>query len=233
MAIFRKVHTSFWSDSFVNDLTVDQKLFYIYILTNERTKQCGIYEITKKQICFDLGYSMDKVSILLKYFIDKKKIKYNESTKELAIKNWSKYNYSTSPKVKSCIIKELALVKDRVLIQYLNSIDTLSQEEQEEEQEEEVKNTPKPLGLHSFEKSEYYDPKKFKEELEGWSVGQLRFYYDALSDYSKQGNKYKDWIATARTWARKDEAEGKGFFHKSKKGNPNATLGLADGGIVQ
>ena len=64
MAIFRKVHTSFWSDPFVADLTDDKRLFYLYILTNERTKQCGIYEISKKQICFDLGYSMDTVSIL-------------------------------------------------------------------------------------------------------------------------------------------------------------------------
>ena len=132
MAIFRKVHTSFWSDSFTSDLTVDQKLFYIYLLTNERTKQCGVYEITKKQISFDLGYSIDKVSILLTYFINKGKIKYNEATKELAIGNWLKYNFSTSPKVKSCIDKEFKLVKDTVLIEYVKSMDTQSQEEQED-----------------------------------------------------------------------------------------------------
>jgi len=140
MAIFRKVHTSFWSDSFTSDLTVDQKLFYIYLLTNERTKQCGVYEITKKQISFDLGYSIDKVSILLTYFINKGKIKYNEATKELAIGNWLKYNFSTSPKVKSCIDKEFKLVKDTVLIEYVKSMDTQSQEEQEEEEEQEDNN---------------------------------------------------------------------------------------------
>ena len=137
MAIFRKVHTSFWSDSFTSDLSVDQKLFYLYLLTNERTRQCGVYEITKKQISFDLGYSIDKVSILLKYFIGTGKIRYNENTKELAIGNWLKYNSSTSPKVKSCIDKEFKLVKDTVLIEYVKSMDTQSQEEQEEEEQEE------------------------------------------------------------------------------------------------
>jgi len=137
MAIFRKLHTSFWTDTFVEELDRDQKLFYIYLLTNDKTKQCGIYEISKKQISFDLGYSMDTVSIHLNYFIKKGKIRYNDATKELAIKNWLKYNGSTSPKVKSCINTELKAVKDRVLIEYINSIDTLSQEEQEEEQEEE------------------------------------------------------------------------------------------------
>jgi hypothetical protein len=136
MAIFRKVHTSFWSDSFVSELDTDHKLFYIYLMTNERTRQCGVYEITKRQISFDLGYSIDRVSKLLTYFIKMGKIRFNEKTNELAIGNWLKYNSSTSPKVKSCIDKEFSLVKDTVLIEYVKSMDTQSQEEQEEEQEE-------------------------------------------------------------------------------------------------
>ena len=101
MAIFRKIHTSFWSDTFIQDLDNDHKLFYLYLLTNERTKQCGIYEISKKQISFDLGYSIDRVSKLLKYFIDTNRIMYSEPTKELALRNWTKFNGSTSPKVVS------------------------------------------------------------------------------------------------------------------------------------
>jgi hypothetical protein len=137
MAIFRKIHTSFWSDSFIQDLEKDQKLFYLYLLTNERTRQCGVYEITKKQISYDLGYTMDRVSILLEYFIKVGKIKYNSTTKELAIGNWLKYNNSTSPKVKSCIDKEFGYCKDTVLIEYVKSMDTLSQEEEEQEEEKE------------------------------------------------------------------------------------------------
>jgi hypothetical protein len=137
MAIFRKIHTSFWSDSFIQDLDKDQKLFYLYLLTNERTRQCGVYEITLKQISYDLGYSIDKVSVLLKYFIKVGKIRYNESTKELAIGKWLKYNYSSSPKVKKCIDTEFKYCKDTVLIDYVKSMETLSQEEQEEEKEEE------------------------------------------------------------------------------------------------
>jgi len=137
MAIFRKIHTSFWSDTFIQDLDNDHKLFYLYLLTNERTKQCGIYEISKKQISFDLGYSIDRVSKLLKYFIDTNRIMYSEPTKELALRNWTKFNGSTSPKVVSCIKSELLNVKDTVLIEYVNGMYTASQEEQEEEEEEE------------------------------------------------------------------------------------------------
>lgn len=141
MAVFRKLHVSFWSDSFTSELDRDKKLFYIYLLTNEHTTQCGIYEITKKQIAFDLLYSIDTVSKLLEYFIKQGKIKYNDKTNELAIGNWMKYNNSTSPKVKTCIDKEFKKVKDTVLIQYVNSIDTHPQEEEEKEEEEKNNNT--------------------------------------------------------------------------------------------
>lgn len=121
MAIFRKIHTTFWSDSFVSELNQKQKLFYIYILTNDKTKQCGVYQITKKQICFDLDCSMSDLTTLIQFFIKKDKIRYNEETNEIAIKNWGKYNDASSPKVKACINKELNFVKDNSLISYTNN----------------------------------------------------------------------------------------------------------------
>jgi hypothetical protein len=149
MATFRKVHTSFWGDSLVQSMSPEQKYFFLYLLTNERTRQCGIYEISKKQIAYDTGYNTDTVSILLKYFMDTNKIRYSEATSEIAIRNWNKYNGNPSPKVQSLVRQELANVKDRSLILYLYSTDTVSipnpQREGEEEREEEVekeKNAP-------------------------------------------------------------------------------------------
>lgn len=152
MAIFRKIHTQIWSDPFFSELESDKKIFYLYILTNERTRQCGIYEISKKHIAFDLGITIDKVSKLIYYFTSVGKIKFSDSTNEIAVKNWAKYNYSTSPKVVKCIESELKLVKNRVLIEYIYSIDTVLQEEQEEEQEEElVSGTPTKVDEINFD----------------------------------------------------------------------------------
>jgi len=137
MAIFRKIHVSFWKDEFIESLTPEQKYFYLYLMTNDRTKQCGIYEITFRQICYDTGYNEETVKKLIEYFISCDKIRYSFNTKEIALKNWGKYNDSRSPLVLKCIKDELSRVKDRVLIQYIYSIHTELQEEQEEEQEEE------------------------------------------------------------------------------------------------
>lgn len=136
MAIFRKVHVSFWGDAFVHSLKESEKLFFMYLLTNEKTSQCGIYEITKQKISFDLGYSIDRVSKLLKYFISKGKIRYNEQTFELAVKNWMKYNGSESPKMKAHVNQEFSKVKDKALIEYLYSMDTASQEDPDKDPEQ-------------------------------------------------------------------------------------------------
>ena len=152
MAIFRKVHVSFWSDPFVEALTPEQKYFYLYLLTNEKTKQCGIYEITKRKIANDTGYNLETVDKLIMFFQNLGKLIYSNNTGEIALKNWPKYNDSKSPKVRKCIDEELKFVKNKVLIQYLYSIDTQSQEEEEQEKEKEREYKPSIENSNLFRK---------------------------------------------------------------------------------
>jgi len=149
MATFRKVHTSFWSDPFTQELTPEQRYFYLYLITNDRTKQCGIYEITKRQICYDTGYNIDVVCKFLDFFTNCEKILYNPETCEIAIKNWVKYNGSTSPKVQSCINQELKSVKGRNLIDYLYSMGTHPQENKNKIQEEEEEREKESILVNS------------------------------------------------------------------------------------
>lgn len=143
MATFRKVHTKFWSDPFIQNLSPEKKFFYLYLLTNESTRQCGIYEITKTRISFDTGYTIETVSILINYFVELGKIKFNETTNEIGIKNWVYYNDSKSPKVQSCVNEELKKVKDKEMIQYLYCIDTVQNQYGEEENKNKNKNKNK------------------------------------------------------------------------------------------
>jgi hypothetical protein len=137
MAAFRKISVSFWSDSFVGELTPEQKYFYLYLMTNDKTTQCGIYETSIRKICFDTGYNSETVQKLIDFFQEKNKIRWSKSTNEIALLNWVKFNDSNSPKVMACVEKELKQVKNRVLIEYLYSIDTHPQKEEEKEKEKE------------------------------------------------------------------------------------------------
>jgi hypothetical protein len=75
--------TSFWTDPWVLELTPEQKYFYLYLLTNSKVKQCGIYEISTKQMEYETGYTSDTITKLLHLFQDWKKIKYSMKTHEI------------------------------------------------------------------------------------------------------------------------------------------------------
>lgn len=122
MAQYRHVYTCFWEDpKIVEHFTPEDKLFFIYLLTNPHTSQIGIYKITKKLIAFELGYSIESVNSLMDRFQEHHKIiKYNTETRELAIKNWGKFNLNNGGKpMVDCINKEFKDVEDKSLIAYV------------------------------------------------------------------------------------------------------------------
>lgn len=122
MAKYRMVHTEFWMSPVVSEeMTPEDRYFFLYLLTNPHTKQTGIYRITKKQIAFDMGYSIESVNALMIRFIQHHKlIRYNPETRELAIKNWGKENLLRGGKpVIDCILAELENVEDISLIQFV------------------------------------------------------------------------------------------------------------------
>lgn len=117
------IHTEFWDDPrVVEEMTPEDKFFFLYLLSNSNTTQIGIYQITKKQMAFDMGYSIESVNSLLQRFLNHHKlVKYNDQTREIAIKNWGKYNLTKGGKpVLDCIKAELKNVKDGSLIRYIS-----------------------------------------------------------------------------------------------------------------
>ncbi|MED1536191.1 DnaD domain-containing protein [Bacillus pseudomycoides] len=119
MAVYRPVQVSFWQDAkVIEEMTPEDKLFNLYLLTNPCTTQIGVYQITKKQMAFDLGYSMESINALLDRFENHHKlVKYNPETRELAIINWGKYNLNRGGKpIEDCVRKELDGVTDISLI---------------------------------------------------------------------------------------------------------------------
>ena len=134
MAVYRKIETSFWQDPFILDLDPEEKYFYLYLMTNTKTSQCGIYEISKMVMQMELGIDRKRVDELIEKFIGYKKIIYSEHTHEIMIVNWIKYNGSSSPTVLKRVATELKEIKNMgLVVEYLERattenipIDTLS-----------------------------------------------------------------------------------------------------------
>jgi DnaD/phage-associated family protein len=119
MAKYRQLYTEFWSDSFVLELTPEEKYFYLYLISNSKTTQCGIYEISKRIIETETGYSRETVEKLMKRFCDYNKILYCEDTKELMVVNWIKYNIPNNINTIKCVNKELCKVKHKEFLKIL------------------------------------------------------------------------------------------------------------------
>jgi len=121
MTKYRMMQTDFWCNLVLEAMTPEDKYFYLYLLTNPSTTHIGIYKITKKQIAFDLGYSVESVHLIMERFIEHHRmIRYNPDTRELAIKNWGKYHhYKGGKPFKDCVFSELKEVEDPSLILYV------------------------------------------------------------------------------------------------------------------
>lgn len=122
MGIKRIVDTGFWYDDKVMEMfSPEDKLFMVYLLTNPHTTQLGVYKITKKSMAFEIGYSVEAISVLLDRFESKYElIKYSAETKEVALKNYLRHSIVKGGKpVEDLLKKEIMQVKDKALLQYV------------------------------------------------------------------------------------------------------------------
>ncbi len=231
MAVYRNVHISFWQDPFVLKLTPEEKYFYLYLMTNSKTTQCGIYEIPKSIMNFETGYNLETVDKLLKKFIKYGKIIYDETTNEVMLVNWLKYNYSKSPKVVTCINKEIKNVKSntlldklhRVSIQYGYTMDTEPNREREEEEEEEEeekhtltvwieKNCKRVATLSNQLTTDQVD-----SLLDKYGEQKVKDKLYAMENRKDLTKKYDSVYLTLNNWLKKDNPE-------QPKREPSATM---------
>jgi DnaD/phage-associated family protein len=98
MSSIRFLQTDFWRDDFFLELSPEDKYFYLYLLTNDVSSQCGIYNFIPKLAAVELGYSEDTVMVLINRFVGYGKIFFNEKNKEVMIINWYKFNLNINNK---------------------------------------------------------------------------------------------------------------------------------------
>ena len=188
MAVYRHIHIEYWQDGFVLDLTPEEKYFYIYLMTNSKTSQCGIYELPKRIIETETGYNRETVDKLLNRFVEYKKIKYCKETGEIFLINWLKHNKISSPKVKKCVYTELKKIKSIDMINlFLNECNkygyTLDESEIKINMGMDRVSIPIPKVENNFEhgygeKEKEKQKEKYKEKEVTHSVGRFKKLYE-------------------------------------------------------
>ncbi len=223
MSVFRKINIEFWQDLFVLKLTPEEKYFYLYLMTNSKTTQCGIYEIPKSIMILETGYNQETIEKLLNKFIGYGKIIYDGETSEVMLIKWLKYNSSKSPKVKACIRKEIKKIKsnqllkkfDSICIEYGYSIDIGSNQhsEEKEKEKEEEKEEEQMHDLNIWIREHCGRVASLPQQMSYEQCNSILGIYndsvvkqmlEAMDNYQKLPHRYVSVFLTLKNWLRKE-----------------------------
>lgn len=113
MASERLIKTKFWTDSYIVTLAPNEKLLFLYFLTNPLTNISGVYEITMKQVVFDTQLNEKFIYEALKKFEKDKKVIYKNNW--IRVVNFVKnQNFSRSDSVVLGIKRELEKIPEDI-----------------------------------------------------------------------------------------------------------------------
>ena len=108
----RILHTKFWQDAYITDLSVSESWAFMYFLTNDKVNMSGIYEVTSREVAFYTKLSVEEIREFAKKFQNDKKIFFFESW--VCLVNHDKYNkYGKGEKQIPALIKELSYIPQR------------------------------------------------------------------------------------------------------------------------
>lgn len=206
------VSTSFWDDIKVHyDMSADDKLLFVFLLTNPQTSVTGVYEIDKRYMADLTGMSQERVCASLDKLCGLGVVDYDDDTCEVLIRNWPGHNWSSSGKLAAAVESAVRGIKSQRFASYIArehervfGSDALAGYGVENEQERKpVKHRHGKYGNVMLTDDEL---EKLKSEFPGdW---QERI--ERLSEYiESKGARYKSHLATIRSWARRDEKKGK------------------------
>jgi uncharacterized phage protein (TIGR02220 family) len=115
MATQRFISTSFWDDEWVITLSPQEKLVYLYLMTNTLTNIAGVYKITLKRMAYDTDMDRTFIEKTLERFEEDKKAYY--FGEYIVIPSWPKHQKTERhPKLKSGIFAVLDSLSVDVII---------------------------------------------------------------------------------------------------------------------
>lgn len=217
MSKTRIVDTRFWSDGYISSLTHEEKLLFVYLITNSKTELCGAYELPTGLIVYETGLSKEGVEKMLSKFQEDQKL-VREGDWVLMV-NFLKYQSLNPNIIKGILrtIEELPLTL-RKKIKAFKAFQSLSKpfEPLPKDSTPELKlklkpelklePEPEPIGRSGvFAPPTPEDVKAYCHER-GNQVDHQRFWdFYASKGWMVGKTKMKDWKAAVRTWEKSDK----------------------------
>lgn len=231
------IRDSFWTDSYIEKLTPDEKLVFLYLLTNPLANIAGIYEIRTKRIGFETGYDIEVIENILNRFVrDKKLLRHNDW---ICLTNHIK-NQSLNPSViEGCkrIFNELPIDVGQAVTGWvqagllnltllnLTSLNSTPPNGAEMVVVDEViskkESTKEKYGQFD---NVFLEVVEYQKLVDEYGEGPTNALIEELSNYiASTGKRYKSHYATLLNWARRKIQE-----HAAKNKNFNTPKLTAD-----
>lgn len=105
--MFTKIEGKMWKDDKFRNATDQEKLLFIYLLTNNHRNLVGLYFIPKQYMAADLSWASQGLSNVLSNLEQKGFIKYDSTAEIVFITRFLKYNKLQNPKQVIRAIKDL------------------------------------------------------------------------------------------------------------------------------
>lgn len=119
----RIIQTKIWKDNYYGELNRVEKLLFIYLLTNEKVNLCGMYELSDREIKFDLDLNEAELQEAKAHLQQDGKFIFLNGW--VRIINYDKYNSYTGDKNETAKEKELKLIPIELKEYPIDSVSTI------------------------------------------------------------------------------------------------------------
>jgi hypothetical protein len=102
---FSKVSPKVWRSPRFRGLQVEQKLFYVYVLTCEHQSSAGCFRLPDAYAAADLGWNEQELEKARAALITAELLVHDPATEEYFVPRWFKHNPGTNPKHRSGIVR--------------------------------------------------------------------------------------------------------------------------------
>lgn len=224
--MYRKVKSSLWHDPAVRQLSPEEKLLFVYLITNPHTHQSGLYYLPLVTIEHELGYTISRIKSALDALSIHHLVMLDTQNELVWVRNMYRHQrcgVKSDINVrdhletlhKSFLIGDFLQFYNEWRIQYRYSIqssptdrerDRDREQDRDREREQGGKRPPPKGGSRAFipptvdQVAAYLD----QESITGIDPAKFIDYYQQTGWKLSSGQAMKDWQAAIRNWHRRD-----------------------------
>jgi hypothetical protein len=219
MDLRRSVNTRIWADEWFEGLTRDEKLLWLYLLTNQYTNMLGIYEVSMSRISFETGITRETLSKAFERFQREGKAFYI-CNRFVFLVNWLK-NQSMNTNMEKNARTSLKNLPDDVLsalsTMHMESFESLSKGLlmlPEIESESEIENEIEKPQRKRFTPPTLDEVREImKDELESQK---FIAYYETV-DWTVGKKQMKNWKSAIAGWKLRNNTQSNEPTHTTPK----------------